>query len=438
MSSLHEMINYRHPGHFIGDVHPFFDPVSKQWLLYYLLPGGLYQSTLSVSKDLIHWEDVPLTFENTPRAPYYVVAILNYRGKRYSWFGQSDVHVCSVSDDGIHWRAKPDFDIPVNKMASPLGERDPFITFDSANNCFYAVALSYIKSPTDCAITLKKTAGSHLDQWEWLSLPILHFANTSCWEYGEPECPQLIKIRRRWYLFASLAHRSVHHVGGFSYWIGDEDMSPEKVDWEHKPRHMLTSEDLCATQIAVHHQQLYAFGWIPQNAQGSEWGGHVNSPFRVRSTSDGTLTTEPDETFWNHFSFTPLHEAKKQSHFECTLPGKGVLAVSAFLVFDTKATFTFQNMVTDIHVVLDAAKGLASVQDSLGYVFASMAMPEAKKELRYDVWMVLNEDILEIHLNHEVSLHARVSRPISHDHLMIRSPLIEQVSVSQIQIKEEV
>jgi len=433
--SLSEMIHYRHPNHFIGDVHPFYDTTSHRWFLYYLLPGGTFQSHAAISRDLMHWEDTPLSFENTPRAPYYVVAVIKHKKVFYSWYGQQFTHVCSVSDDGIHWRANPSYDIPVNKMASPLGERDPFVTFDKDRGCFYEIALAYVKSMTDCAITFKKTIGSDLNLWEWLTIPLIHFPNTSAWEYGEPECPQLIKIGRRWYVFASLAHRTVHHVGGFSYWIGDIDVDPEKVDWDHKQRHVLTSEDLCATQLAWRNHQLYAMGWIPQNAQGNEWGGHVNSPMRVRSSPDGLLWAEPDPGFWFQWDLKPIFEIQKPTNVAYRLPEFQLFALHATWTGENITTWTFKNTVVAYDVTFNPKTQTISVKDATGYVFAFMPLFEEKN--RFDVFMVINRDILEVSVNRKTVLHARVSRPITNDDLIIDAPWIEKLTIATIHPKEE-
>lgn len=431
------MINYRNLDHYIGDVHPFYDGATKQWFLYYLLPGGTFQSRLAVSKDFLNWEEIPLTFENAPRAPYFVVAVLKHRKTYFSWFGQQYTHVCSTSEDGIHWRANPTYDIPVNKMTSPLGERDPYITFDKERNCFYEVALAYIKSPTDCAITFKKTCLSDLNQWEWLSVPLLRFPNSMLWEYGEPECPQLIKINRRWYLFASMAHRTVHHVGGLSYWVGDVDTDPEKVDWDKKPRFMLTSEDLCATQLVSHNNMFYAFGWIPQNPKGSEWGGHINSPFLVHPAPDGALHTEPDPRFWDHFSLKTRVETKAANRFEYPLPKDHVIVVRATLVGEAQTTFLFKNVPTNIYVQIDPIGKSVWIHDSANYVFASMELSLTSKKQTLAVFMVINHDILEIHLNNKASLHARLSRPITNDELVIDAPMMENLSVATVHQKEK-
>ncbi|MCK7485932.1 MAG: hypothetical protein MZU97_10570 [Bacillus subtilis] len=59
----------------------------------------------------------------------------------------------------------------------------------------------------------------------------------------------MVKIGTRWYLIASIYSRTVHGVGGFSYWKGDENTTITEVDWKSKPEQSLDGEDLCAGQL---------------------------------------------------------------------------------------------------------------------------------------------------------------------------------------------
>ncbi len=433
LSSLH----YRNNLHFIGDVHPFYCNKSKEWFLYYLQPGGQFNSLLVKSKNLFQWEECPLTFQGVPRAKYFVVAILKHSKVLYSWYGQQFVHVCSKSKDGVAWEADPSLDIKVNRAISGFGERDPYVVFDKQKKCFYALALAYLNGVSDCAITLKKTQSSNLHQWEANTSVALRFPNTDQWTSGEPECPQLMKIKRRWYIFASLARRTVHHVGGLSYWIGDLDKSPDEIDWSSKPKHTLTSEDLCAAQLVQKNQSFYLMGWIPQDYHGSEWGGNVNLPLIVRALPDGELTTAFAASFFKSFERKPIASASEVTRFKTKLSQDSINQIKATLGIQEKTTFSFsQNDLSAIDVCLDPQKSKVTIAmaDPL-YECASLDIPNTIFSQTLDIEIFTERDIVEINVNKAYTLHARVGRLITNDLLTTHSPMIQKIEVFKLGIK---
>ncbi|HOJ44646.1 MAG TPA: hypothetical protein PK340_01225 [Bacilli bacterium] len=410
----------------LGDVHPFFDTEKRQLFLFYLATDGSFSSRLSTSKNMKDFVDVPMTFAGTPRAPYFVVAPLKHEGIYYTWFGQQFTHVCSKSEDGITWQPSVEFDIEVDRDISNRGERDPYVLHDSSEKCFYLVALSYPHQNNDCDIILRRTLGDSLDKWAEQTKRIVNFYNGDTWNDGEPECPQLYKIGRRWYLFASLARKTAHHVGGMSYWIGELDKTPFEVDWSSLPRHELTSEDLCAAQLFRKGKQTLLFGWISQEALGYRWGGTLNSPLRVKASKTGKLyTCFAKNRQQNRFATTPIDNIDsinlKHLHTQFIIPGD-------------RFTMTFANgKDDDQHIVVDRFNRRVFVASTPFHIeHASLTLPKSNFIGLITVDALIYDDIIEVNVNGCATIHARMSRPLAGDKLLFSSVVTNAVLESSI------
>lgn len=411
-------LHYRHPLHLLGDVHPVYNAEQHRWFLYYLEPGGAFHSRLVSSRNLRQWREEPLRFEGTPRANYYVVAPSVRRTQWLTWYGQHHTHVCSSSDDGIVWHADTTKDIPVNLNHSQGGERDPYVVYDETLQCFHTVALAYLTTTYDCAITLTSSVGDSLTTWGQPVHTLLHFPNDTMWSNGEPECPQLMKIQRRWYIFASLARRTVHHVGGLSYWVGDLDKSPLEVNWAEKPRYELTSEDLCAAQLAQKKDEFYLFGWIPPQAKGNEWGGHLNIPLRVQVGHLGTLST-----MW-HKSSLQLKKTKTVLSLNDVFSWTSPMTIQkvTHVVFQaewsprTLIKFQQKGQSTLVFELDLDAQNLKVYSEENRYVFSSLSYPKPiKLGTTQPLHIIIEGDMLEVNYAQRVTLHTRLPRSLVGD-----------------------
>jgi len=156
---------------------------------------------------------------------------------------------------------------------------------------------------------------------------------------------------------------------------------------------------------------------------------------RVRSSPEGLLWAEPDPGFWFQWDLKPIFEIQKPANVAYRLPEGQLFALHATWAGETPTTLTFKNTVVAYDVTLDPKNQTLSVKDASGYVFASIPLVEEKN--RFDVFMVINRDILEVSVNRKTVLHARVSRPITNDDLIIDAPWIEKLTIATIHPKEE-
>ena len=83
------ILHYKHPDHYIGDVHPYFE--NGKYYLYYLMPGS-YSPALSTSTDMLNWDIEALTRPTPdPYQNYYVLKVLKDRSTYRSYYGNFNV-----------------------------------------------------------------------------------------------------------------------------------------------------------------------------------------------------------------------------------------------------------------------------------------------------------------------------------------------------------
>jgi len=141
---------------------------------------------------------------------------------------------------------------------------------------------------------------------------------------------QMVKIGTRWYLIASIYSRTVHGVGGFSYWKGDENTLITDVDWMSKTEQSLDGEDLCAGQLVQVGDRWYLFGWVPANAQSSQWGGALTLAREVYQLKNGDLAVRLDPyltNLINRGTILDLRDATPTTVYGLATQESGVTAI---------------------------------------------------------------------------------------------------------------
>lgn len=300
--SLHYTLPEDMPnGIYLGDVHPFYD--NGRMYMFYLNTGGKFQSKLITSSNMLNYQ--PALVESDPVNPpeqdaYYVLGIVKQDNVYRSYFGVGDGFASSVSNDLHRWSNACDTDDKFNVMRKayfnydlyPNGGRDPYIFYDADAQRYRLIGMCYKESRSDRSLVMYTSTDKEGKYWNTEPVELLNFPQASD---GDPECPQMFKIKDRWYIFTSMYGHSVHGVGRLSYWIGDAGKSLDEQDWDEKEVHYLDGEDLCAAQLVAVEDKLYMYGWMPQNYAGGEWGGYLNLPREVFAREDGTLGSRIDE-----------------------------------------------------------------------------------------------------------------------------------------------
>lgn len=295
---MNEKFDNDMPRH-IGDVHPFYH--DGKLYMYYLETNGRYTSALLESADFVTYtENAIRTGTPSPSiSTYFVLGITKYENTFVSFFGASATQInSSYSTNLYEWKNHNGVgNIPATENVSA---RDPYVFYDPDVDRFRIVYLSYYANNRnaggdfDAALWLKTSTGSNPDFWDAGHVELLRFDNAGASGKEDPEVSQMVKIGTRWYLIASIYSRTVHGVGGFSYWKGDENTVITDVDWKSKQEQFLDGEDLCAGQLVQVGDRWYLFGWIPANAQSSQWGGALTLAREVYQLKNGDLAVRLD------------------------------------------------------------------------------------------------------------------------------------------------
>ncbi|OQC09998.1 MAG: hypothetical protein BWX74_00804 [Tenericutes bacterium ADurb.Bin087] len=286
----------------VGDVHPLY--VNGQLRNYYLSTNGRLTSDMAISDDLVVFRDTNTRASSTnpPMTEGFATRVFMHEDVFYSYYGAYNRYEYTKSSDGYVFENGVNLDEKFNIIGQfniderYIWGRDPYAFFDPDINKYRIVSLNYIKDRTptsypeiDLSLYTSINDEPHLISSE--AIPLINLGVTN----NEPEVPMMIKINKRWYLFACLSGRTHNGVGPLSYWIGDENKKIEQVDWNSKKEHILTGEDLCAAQIAEIRGRYYLYGWIAQDHINSQWGGTINVPQEVYQREDGTLGVCLDE-----------------------------------------------------------------------------------------------------------------------------------------------
>jgi sucrose-6-phosphate hydrolase SacC (GH32 family) len=271
---------------FIGDVHPFFDEDSNTWYMFYLDTSGSYNSSLLTSQNGLNW--VPTEFK--VHSGFQNYAVLNVFKKDNDYYSYYADYQASTSTDLLNWYyAGGEYKIDQDSASFPGGSRDPDVVYDEETNRYYSISINYIQhgGPYISNLAIGSTVGDDQTEWYETHKAVLS-ENVVNSDY---ECPQLVKIGDRWYIFASRYGQSVHGVGRLSYFMGDKGVNPYDMDWTKVEERFLTTEDLAAAQVESKDGKFYVFGWIPRYFNLGFWGGFINLPTEVYQLEDGTLAT---------------------------------------------------------------------------------------------------------------------------------------------------
>ena len=139
-----------------------------------------------------------------------------------------------------------------------------------------------------CALGIASTKSDQLNAWNPIDTALIDYPDGL---NGEPECPQMLKIGNRWYVFVSLARRHENHVGRLSYYIGDEGKGIFDRIGTRKKNMFLPVKTCALRRLPRDRDGYYLWGWIAEKLDGGSWGGHLSIPLKISQQPDGTLTT---------------------------------------------------------------------------------------------------------------------------------------------------
>jgi len=299
-------LHYRHPEHLIGDLHPFYH--GGKWYLFYLGPG--FHSKLMTSVDLFHWEPQRLSHEpinavHRELAPYYVLGVFwdeaadlfrTYHG----W--SAGAMLSHTSTNLIHWNFAPNaYHIPP-QYGHYSSQRDPYVFWNAVEEQYWCVMTCQVEGYDDTHNGAVGLASSP-DLQRWEGRGDLYFPGN----IREPEVPQVFHVGDYWYLLASI--HTGEAVGGPSYWISSSPNGPWLVD----PTGSLDGPNLSAANVGYDGQRWLLFGWIPLTTVEAHgrytWGGHMAFPREIYPLANGALGVRLEPDFGRRIRGELLEEA---------------------------------------------------------------------------------------------------------------------------------
>jgi len=295
-----DLLHYKPADGYVGDVHPYYE--NGTHYLFSLTTDGNFAPELATSTDLVNWSETGLTHTGAaPAQSYYSLGIVKDGSTYRSWYGNGTEMKSSQSSNLTSWsNASTSYDIPNNTTLFPAGARDPYVFWDPDVSKYRMVSTAYrtnqnwgIGTGMDVSIALTTSTSSSPNSWG-VQEELIRYPNTGVPAANgiEPEVAQFFKIGDRWYLMTSFARQSIHFVGRATYFIGDAGASIDDVDWASKTPHYIDGEDIAAAQVYKAGTRTLFLGWIPQNATGDNWGGHLSLPREITNLTDGTLSVK--------------------------------------------------------------------------------------------------------------------------------------------------
>lgn len=256
-----------------GDVFPYYDEEEEKLYMGFIYSddprnGNGYIPALEISDNL-------LTFKDVPEANNYDIW-QHYRTK----YRLAQIFDCRKFIDSKY----------------TFGLRDHFLYYEEENSRYLLIAGCYYKF--DSAQQTSDLVIYESDDKFALGWTKPGNVVNAGYDRILPECPSLMKIGNRYYVFVSEAYKTAHQVGALEYWVGDANVDCMDVNWQQTQKLYLDGEDLCAARITQVKDRFYMWGWIPETYDTmpwSPWGGYLNLPREVIALSDGTLGTRLDE-----------------------------------------------------------------------------------------------------------------------------------------------
>ena len=271
---------------------------------------GLIHWGHAVSKDLIHWEELPIALypdqSYEDKGGCYSGSAIEKDGRLYLFYTSvshelGQTQSVAWSDDGIHFTKYSDNPIICQNPFNTYDFRDPKVT--CIDGKYYMVVGSGDKSYGNVLLYTSED----LLNWRYLSVLFEGSEYTPC-----VECPDFFKLGEKYVLmFSQINERAIHFaVGDFedgklvNYTIS----TPERGIDFYAPQTF--SKDGRRIMIG------WMYHWFKDIPAGCPFAGALSIP-RELTLQDGRIKNYPVEEAW--------HLLKKQSPFVKTLENKLVL-----------------------------------------------------------------------------------------------------------------
>ena len=306
----------------INDPKPFFWDGAYHVFFQYC-PGipysGIKHWGHAVSRDLAHWEELPIALSPTPGGPdqdgCWTGCVLEHEGRFHILYtgiphltrpSFEQVQCLATSDDLVHWRKHPANPvIPASQKPAGFGDtfRDPQAWRDPDDGAWY------------CVIGGNRPSGD--DEFARGAAFLYRSTDLVHWDYLHPlyvgpeirdECPDFFPLDgpqgRKWVLLSSRG-RTHWAIGRYE----NHRFTPETTGTIDDPLHY------AAKTLVDGRGRRILFGWVredrPRDAYtAAGWSGLLSLPRELSLLPDGTLGQRPVPELaslrGSHHSFGPI------------------------------------------------------------------------------------------------------------------------------------
>lgn len=430
---------------YVGDPMPFFDPVSKQFVVPYLQdyrpnPAGTYHPIWGVrTADACHYEAIgemiPCGGLLEQDAALGTGSIVYDEAQKLYYFfytGHANVVPDGGNREAIHYATSTDmktwtknvlFVLRGNKYGYSADDfRDPFV-FADEDGLYHMLV-----STTNGKNCLAEFTSTNLQQWEHKGVFM-----TCMWDRFY-ECPDLFKMGDWWYLVYSEKHSAIRKVQYFKATTLDGLKACTKDDaglWPDNHDGFLDCRGFYAGKTATDGTNRYIWGWCPtregqDNANtGSdkkepEWAGTLVA-HRLIQHEDGTLSLgdvparaaayseavetkvmrqEENNTLYNrldrhnHISFTAVADSKDAQFGISLCHGTELNSLK-----DSASYYAIQLLQDGITYKIEFAKQ-GEDQKTVGWIDSySMPIPA---DLTYHIDLYTDNSVVVLYVNDEM------------------------------------
>lgn len=300
------------PANWMNDPNGLIEWRGEVHLFYQYNPHGAFHGTIhwghAVSRDRVHWRDLPLALAPTPGGPdaegcWSGCAVDDRGTPTLLYTGVSPQTVCRAigSADLVHW-TKPAGNPVIAGPPAWLRDlcsgdfRDPFIW--PAGDGWRMVIASRAENASGYVLLYRSP-----DLVEWAYEGVLLAGDAQATEPPSTgkiwECPNLLDFGDRQALIISTQNRPNELMYAF-YQTGEVQGTAFQAGPPHILAHGAPGEALYAPQVTRLADGRYLlFGWLREgrsdaHCRAAGWSGVMSLPLLVALQPDGALTLEPD------------------------------------------------------------------------------------------------------------------------------------------------
>ena len=344
----------------------------------------------------------------------------------------------ATSDDQKTWVKEESFKIKGNSETDSLNNdfRDPYVYFDSHDNCYYMLVTARDKIDGIESGVIKYYSSSSLDAaadgWHYEGI----FYDNPEATYNM-ECPSIVELNGYYYLaFSEQGDNRVTHY----LYKSSQNRSSREGEWSKFERDSIDAGGFYAGRLEKAGEKLFAFAWCARLSGGVsggfDWGGSLVTHELVQNSETGELSAVMPQSYKNFFSHeVTLNTVDGESISDFDFDGEkfsahgmqqlstNVLRISLKIEAkgesgDFGLSFgldgNYNNRLGSAIIAFELEKGKVTCYNGVssilryGAPLTSVAF-DFEKDKSYNADIIVDGEILTVYLNSEIALTARIT-----------------------------